>query len=43
MLKMIRFLALEPSDVELIMLITDEMPTIVGILTFSNMVDFMLS
>ena len=36
------FLVLSLSDVVFIMLINIKMPTIVGILTFMSMIDFML-
>ena len=38
----IKFLALSLSDVVLIMLINVKMPTIVGILTFINKINFVL-
>ena len=38
-----KFLALCLSDVVFIMLINVKMPTIVGILTFMSMIDFVLS
>ena len=38
-----KFLALYLSDVVIIMLINDKMPTIVGILTFKSRINFKLS
>ena len=38
-----KFLALNLSDVVLIMLINVKMPTIVGILTFTSRINFILS
>ena len=38
-----KFLAFSPSDVVFIMLINVKMPTIVGILTFMSMLNFVLS
>ena len=38
-----RFLVFKFSDVVIIMLINVTMPTIVGILTFMSMINFMLS
>ena len=43
MLKNKYFLAFKLSDVVFIMLINVKMPTIVGILTFMSMINFMLS
>ena len=43
MLKINTFLAFRRSDVVFIMLIFIKMPTIVGILTFMSMINFMLS
>ena len=44
MLKKIKtFLAFKPLDVVFIMLINVKMPTIIGILTFMSMINFVLS
>ena len=43
MLKMKNFLAFKLSGIVFIMVINVKMPTIVGILTFMNMINFMLS